>query len=103
MEFLPDSEHGCGSRIRSIDDQEAPSEEPSGRKPSTATTDDYTTCMERGKRVANISIRIEADVKEVLERMVAADERTLSSFIGRVLRRYVDETKQAGRCTKSKG
>ena len=22
MEFLPDSEHGCGSRIRSIDDQE---------------------------------------------------------------------------------
>ena len=49
-----------------------------------------------------ISIRLEAEVKEALQELAEADERSLSSFINRILRTYV-ESVRGKRPPKAKG
>jgi predicted transcriptional regulator len=46
-----------------------------------------------------ISIRLESDVKAPLQEMAETDDRSLSSFINRVLRQYVE----SARTKKPKG
>ena len=43
------------------------------------------------KKLDPISIRLDPDVKAALEQLAAADDRSLSGFINRVLRQFVDE------------
>jgi predicted transcriptional regulator len=40
-----------------------------------------------------ISIRLDADVKQALQELASDDERSLSSFINRVLRQYVESVR----------
>ena len=47
--------------------------------------------MERTKKVEVITIRIEAEHKTALEGFAAADDRTLSSYVGRLLKAHVAE------------
>jgi Arc/MetJ-type ribon-helix-helix transcriptional regulator len=37
-----------------------------------------------------MSIRLDEDVRDAIERLATADERSVSSFINRALRRYID-------------
>jgi predicted transcriptional regulator len=47
--------------------------------------------MKRAKKLSSqISIRLEDEIKAALEEMAAADDRSLSSLINRVLRQYVE-------------
>jgi hypothetical protein len=47
--------------------------------------------MARTKKLASqISIRLEDELKTALEEMAQADDRSLSSMINRILRRYID-------------
>jgi predicted transcriptional regulator len=59
--------------------------------------------MKRGTKLMEpISIRLEAEVKEALQELAEADERSLSSFINRILRNYV-ESVRGKRPPKAKG
>jgi predicted transcriptional regulator len=40
-----------------------------------------------------MSIRLEPDVKAVLQDLADADDRSLSSYINRVLRQHIEETR----------
>jgi len=40
-----------------------------------------------------ISIRLEPDVKAALQEMADADERSLSSFVNRILRQFVENAR----------
>jgi hypothetical protein len=47
--------------------------------------------MARTKKLASqISIRLEDELKSALEEMARLDDRSLSSMINRILRRYID-------------
>jgi predicted transcriptional regulator len=50
--------------------------------------------MKRGKKLTSqISIRLEDEVKSALEEIAAADDRSLSSLINRVLRQFVESNR----------
>jgi predicted transcriptional regulator len=47
--------------------------------------------MKRTKKLGHpMSLRLEPDLKAALERLAAADARTLTSYINRALRRHVE-------------
>jgi predicted transcriptional regulator len=57
--------------------------------------------MKRIKKLSSqISIRLENEIKTALEEMAAADDRSLSSLINRILRQYVQS---APKKPKAKG
>ena len=57
--------------------------------------------MKRIKKLTSqISIRLENEIKTALEEMAAADDRSLSSLINRILRQYVQS---APKKPKAKG
>jgi len=49
--------------------------------------------MPGSKKLEPISIRLEPDVKAALLELAEADDRTLSAFINRILRQYVDSVR----------
>ena len=49
-----------------------------------------------GKKLEPISIRLDPDVREGIEALAKADERSLGAYINRVLRRHL-EAEQATR------
>jgi predicted transcriptional regulator len=49
--------------------------------------------MGREKKLEPISIRLDPDVKEAIQALARQDERSLSSYINRVLRQHADEAK----------
>jgi predicted transcriptional regulator len=46
--------------------------------------------MKDTKKTDPISVRLDPDVKAALEQLAAADERSMSAYIGRVLKNHVD-------------
>jgi hypothetical protein len=53
----------------------------------------YQGDMDRSKKLGPISIRLDPDVKAALQELARADERTLSAFINRILRNYVESVR----------
>ena len=53
--------------------------------------------MERDKRVETITIRIESEHKAALEKLAAADDRTLSTYVARVLKAHLAKTPAGGK------
>ena len=49
--------------------------------------------MAGNKKLEPISIRLEPDVKAALQELAAGDDRTLSAFINRILRQYVESVR----------
>ena len=45
--------------------------------------------MEKDKRSETITIRLEPGHKAALERLAAADERTLSSYVARIIKAHL--------------
>jgi predicted transcriptional regulator len=46
--------------------------------------------MARSKKLEPMSLRLDPEVKAPLQEFAAADERTLSAYVNRVLRQHVD-------------
>jgi predicted transcriptional regulator len=46
--------------------------------------------MRRTKKLGPVSIRLDPDVRRGIEEMAEADERSLSAYINRVLRRHLE-------------
>ena len=47
--------------------------------------------MKKGSKLTGpMSIRLEPDVKAAVQELAAADDRSLSSYINRVLRQHID-------------
>jgi len=53
--------------------------------------------MEHRKKLEPISIRLDPDVKEAIQALAKDDERSLSSYINRVLRQHVEHAKKEGK------
>ena len=48
-----------------------------------------------GKKLEPISIRLDPDVREGIQALAAEDERSLSAYINRVLRRHLEDAGNA--------
>jgi predicted transcriptional regulator len=57
--------------------------------------------MNESKKLEPISIRLDPDVKAALQELARADDRTLSAFINRILRNYVESVR--GKKPRAKG
>jgi hypothetical protein len=56
-----------------------------------------------GKLSTPLSIRLEPDVRAAIEELAEADERSISSYINRVLRAHVEAVRPAQKKPKTKG
>ncbi len=45
----------------------------------------------RSKKTNAVGIRMDPDVKDVIERLAAADSRSVASYVGIVLRKHAEE------------
>lgn len=50
--------------------------------------------MKKTKKLNPISLRLDPSLKDALERLAAADERSLSQYISIVLREHVSKAKK---------
>ena len=58
-----------------------------------SSTNDYNQLMEKKPKLNPIPVRLDPDVREAIERLAKADERSLSAYINRALRQHVEAHK----------